>query len=373
MTRTMRLGDAIQVDYADEAVAGDSSYPLAGVYGFGRGVFTKDTIRGVETKYKTLRRLKVGQLIFSRLKAFEGAVAIVPEEADGCYVSHEFPTFSLNPVMDRQYAAQLVQWDGFVERMRAKSTGIGARRERLHPDDFCSIVVPLPELDEQRRIAAQLDALSQVSLSLDNALMDRLGLLLDSIFDQFSWDTELSQLLELDVNEFEVDPGALYSQAGVFGGGRGMFLRGDLRGAETKYSRLRRVSAGQVVLSRLKAFEGAVAVVPDGLHGSVLSQEFPTFSVRDGVDPGFVSGLLGRHRFTEAMQSRSTGVGARRERLSVDGFLKIRVPLPTQDVQDKAGDVVRNRQKLDAALSRRTRLKDALLPAARNEIFSAMV
>ena len=370
----MRIGDILKLERRAVVVEPGKTYREIGVRSFGRGLFEKEPTSGADLGSKRVFHVHPGDLVVSNIFAWEGAVAVAQERHEGMIGSHRFMTWIPDACgVDVEYLRHYFASDPGLGRLGSASPGSAGRNRTLSIKNFENIVIPLPDLDEQHRIATHLDALSQVSLRLDDTLMDRIGSLLDSVFDQFTWDTKLSELLQLDVDEFEVDPTAVYSQAGVFGRGRGMFLRGDLRGSETKYARLRRVAAGQVVLSRLKAFEGAVAMVPEGLRGSVLSQEFPAFSVRRGVEPGFVAGLVGRQLFTEAMQSRSTGVGARRERLSVDSFLKIQVPLPTQDVQANVAELVRDRQRLDAALSRRTRLKDALLPAGRNEIFSAMV
>lgn len=74
------------------------SYPLLGVYGFGRGTILRDAVSGAEISAAHLYRVSGDQIIYSRLKAFEGAFAIVPPEGDGRYVSNEFPTFDVNPI-----------------------------------------------------------------------------------------------------------------------------------------------------------------------------------------------------------------------------------------------------------------------------------
>jgi type I restriction enzyme, S subunit len=137
-----------------------ATYPIAGVYGFGRGVFAREPITGAETAYRTLNRLRSGQLVMSRLKAFEGAIAIVPEELDGFFVSQEFPTFAIDErsaIPD--YLRYLCQWPGLWARLAATSKGLGARRERVHPEQLLVVKVPLPDTSQQRRIVDNLEAL----------------------------------------------------------------------------------------------------------------------------------------------------------------------------------------------------------------------
>lgn len=61
--------------------------PNCGVYGFGRGLFERGPIDGGETSYKSLNRLHANMFVVSRLKAFEGALTIVPDGFNGWFLS----------------------------------------------------------------------------------------------------------------------------------------------------------------------------------------------------------------------------------------------------------------------------------------------
>src|SRR5690242_8177608 len=74
----------------------EQEYRIAGIYSFGRGLIKRPTISGAETAYKRLTRLRAGRLIMSKLNAWEGALALVPDEFTGAYVSPEYPVFEVN-------------------------------------------------------------------------------------------------------------------------------------------------------------------------------------------------------------------------------------------------------------------------------------
>lgn len=151
------------MDVSEEAVQPTNQYQLAGVYGFGRGLFERGPILGADTNYRRLHRLRTDQVVLSRLKAFEGAVAVVPKEFDGWVLSPEFPTFS--PRFDRidlEYLAMLCEWPSLWALMRDSSAGIGARRERVSAQTFLGIAVPLPCLGRQREMAASYANLRHV-------------------------------------------------------------------------------------------------------------------------------------------------------------------------------------------------------------------
>lgn len=159
----VRLGDVLAATRDKVNVEPTDIYEIAGVLSFGRGVFGREAITGAQTKYEVLYKLKGAQLVVSRLKAFEGAIAVVPEEFGGSYVSQEFPTFDVIPgKCDPDYLRFLCRWPDLWDQLRHRSRGVGARRERVHEEDVLNLQVPLPPIDEQRHIAARLDRTYQL-------------------------------------------------------------------------------------------------------------------------------------------------------------------------------------------------------------------
>ena len=104
------LGEVLQLASVGVSVEPEGDYPIAGIYSFGRGLIRRPTIRGSETSYATLSRLSKGQLTMSKLNAWEGALAVVPEEFEGSYVSPEYPVFNIDRSQaDPAYIAHLVR------------------------------------------------------------------------------------------------------------------------------------------------------------------------------------------------------------------------------------------------------------------------
>lgn len=150
--RRCTLGDVMTMDIEVIEVVAAETYPLAGVFGFGRGVFSREPMAGTETSYKRLHRLREGRFVMSKLKAFEGAVAIVGPEHDGHVLSPEFPTFRLSDDLTPGFMRILCADPDFWTRLQQESSGIGGRRERVHPSRLLAIEIDLPTVAEQRRI-----------------------------------------------------------------------------------------------------------------------------------------------------------------------------------------------------------------------------
>lgn len=159
--QTVRLGEVLA--QSDRAVA-SSELPevnLAGVYSFARGLFKRGPMRPAETSYKTYNRLVRDDFVISQPKAWEGALARVTDDFEGWFLSPVFPTFTANP---RRLLPAYLEW--FCKRksvwldLQILSKGMGARRETVSPEQFLSLEIPLPPLDEQHRIVARIEELA---------------------------------------------------------------------------------------------------------------------------------------------------------------------------------------------------------------------
>jgi type I restriction enzyme S subunit len=115
---------------------------------------------GSETKYSTLSRVEDGDIIVNKIWARNGSVAVVSKGVAGAYVSSEFPTFAptrqkLDPRWFHWFTKTLNCWEQCDEKSRGTSG-----KNRIRPEQFLEIAIPLPPLDEQRRIVARIEALA---------------------------------------------------------------------------------------------------------------------------------------------------------------------------------------------------------------------
>ncbi|WP_328505595.1 restriction endonuclease subunit S [Streptomyces sp. NBC_00391] len=161
-----RLNEVIALDVDAVPVTATAPYDIVGVLNRGRGLLFRDPIAGDETSYKTLNRIRPNQIIYSRLKAFEGAITVAPNDLGEVYASQEFPTFTCGERMLPEYFRLLTTTKRLWEQLQALSTGMGGRRERVKPADFLTIEIPCPSTSEQARIVdlmaavdAQIEAL----------------------------------------------------------------------------------------------------------------------------------------------------------------------------------------------------------------------
>lgn len=130
----------------------DRAYPTVGVLNRGRGLLYRDPVAGSDTAYAKLNRIGPGALVYSRLKAFEGAITVTPDDLPESFASQEFPTFAFSADVDPRFFRILTTTQRMWDALQGASKGMGGRRERVKPADFLGIVMGIPPLRVQKRI-----------------------------------------------------------------------------------------------------------------------------------------------------------------------------------------------------------------------------
>ena len=153
-----RLAALIEQRRTRVAVKPDHEYRLLGVKWYGEGVFHRETVTSETSDATVLQPVTPGDLIYNRLFAWKGSFGLVPEEFGGCFVSGEFPLFYARAGHDIRFVAYYFQQPWFWDYIAAESTGATAiSRNRWREERLRNLVVPVPPLAVQRRIAEHLD------------------------------------------------------------------------------------------------------------------------------------------------------------------------------------------------------------------------
>ncbi|MFH0919435.1 MAG: restriction endonuclease subunit S [Fibrobacterota bacterium] len=127
---------------------------------WGKGVILRGMTTGASLAGQRRFVAKAGQFILSRIDARNGALGLVPPCLDGAVVSNDFPLFSINEDFALPcYVDWMSKTVSFVEMCQRASEGT-TNRVRLQEDVFLQLEIPLPPLDEQRRIVARIEELA---------------------------------------------------------------------------------------------------------------------------------------------------------------------------------------------------------------------
>jgi len=378
-TSTVPLSEILELAVDPCPVEPDAAYPILGVYGFARGPIARPPVRGSEISATTLYKVRKGQLVYSRLKAFEGAYTVVPPELDGYFTSNEFPAFDIDPDRaDHRYVQWLFRQPGVWREIAVGSKGIGARRERVHPDKVLSFRIDLPSLDDQHRIAERLDRVAALvderRTAIEAAERETQALLLKA-FQRVIDGAPLRPMAEvapLVRRPVEVEPDQTYMELGVRSFGRGTFHKPGLAGMEVGSKKLFTIKSGDLVFNIVFAWEGAVAIAKPEDDGRVGSHRFLTCVTNpDVVAAEF---LLFYFRTPEGLQKlgeASPGGAGRNRTLGLKKLEVVEVPIPPIETQRWFNRLQAKAQKIRGIRMRTAEDVDALMPALLHEIFSS--
>lgn len=329
-----------------------------------------------ETSYRSFNRLVTNDFVISQPKAWEGAMARVPPQFEGWFLSPVFPTFRANTVrLDPLFLDWFCRRQSVWLQLLFLSRGIGARRETVSPENFLSLEIPLPSLPEQRRAVARIEDVAGLvedarvlQRAVDQELLNTARALILNDPDKTS--VPLSELVRLRSPDVAVQPNGHYEFAGVYSFGRGLF-RGQRRsGADFSYRRLTRLRAGDFVYPKLMAWEGAFGVVPSSCAGCVVSTEFPVFEILvERVLPDVLDVYFRDPAVWPAISGASMGTNVRRRRLNPQDFLRWKMPLPSRRTQQSLRDVMISTAAVGKLRSESAAALDALLPAVLDRAF----
>ncbi len=119
-----------------------------------------------------------------------------------------------------------------------------------------------------------------------------------------------------------------YKQVTIRTNYKGVVLRGAKMGSEIGTKNQWRVSAGQFILSRIDARNGAFGIIPKELEGAIVTNDFLAFDVNeDEVEREFFNVFLQSPVFLDACIKASRG-NTNRKRIEEDFFLAFELNLP---------------------------------------------
>ena len=320
-----------------------TSYRTIGVKWWGEGAYERQTIDGSETAAKSLSLVCEGDLIINKIWVRHGSTAIATQAVDGCAASNEFPTFELAPdQVHHRWIHWLTKTKWFWTQCDLLSMGTSGKN-RIKPEKFLTISIPLPPLPEQRRLVERIDALAakieeakKLFEQTEHGLLELCRSILRSQGDWQIQPTPMNELVRQREPDVSVQQDHTYHFAGIYCFGGGVFVGQRKTGMEFKYPRLTTLRTNNFVYPKLMAWEGALAVVPPNCDGLVVSTEYPVFEINQNkVLPEVLDVYFRTPSVWPALSGSSTGTNVRRRRLNPADFLRYKFPLPSKATQEK--------------------------------------
>lgn len=370
-----KLKDCIYQDFESAVeVSPENQYKMVGVYSFGKGLFDKGTIYGSETSYKIFYRLKYGHIVFSQLFGWEGAIAFCDRNFENKFVSSQFPTFLTNEdIADSKYISYFLMQPFVWKKLYEVGVGMGSRRRTLNPSHLLNLEIPLPPLSEQKRIVAKIesikskiDAIRKLREEQEREINNLRNCTLLNLQNEFE-NILIGDVLVEKVIQVDISPEKIYKQVTVRLEHKGVTQRGVIKGSEIG-SKQFLANAGDFIISKIDARNGAMGMIPTELDGAVVTGDFPLFNFSENVNPLFFNFFSNTYYFDDACKQASEGT-TNRKRLKTERFLNIKMPLPPLEVQNRIVSILEKVNQIRKVYKEQEKELTELLPSLLDKAF----
>jgi type I restriction enzyme S subunit len=237
-------------------------------------------------------------------------------------------------------------------REEAKKNMHGAAGQQRVPVDYLrEATIPLPPVDEQRRIVARIEELTRRAEEARNLSAEReaeLDALLQAIYSRMIKGVEwkpLKEIASLVRRAVKTKPDGRYEEMGIRSFGKGTFQKPVLTGKQIGNKRIYTIHQGDLVFNNVFAWEKAIAVAKAEDHGRVGSHRFITYVPHEGLAKSeFLCHHFLGERGIEDIRAASPGSAGRNRTLGLKKLEKILVPVPEFDEQKRFAEIAKRRQ-----------------------------
>ena len=365
------LGEILAMERTPIDLVPEETYRRIGIYSWGKGMLRRDPASVAEMGSMKYFSFPIPSLIFSNIQAWEGAVALANGEDTGFVCSSRFYPYVPRAGVDvnLRYLLEFFRSEEGLGLMRRASPGSQVRNKVLSRAGLEAGRIPLPSRPDQDRIAAHLR-----QLHVSRTGLERTARLVELIVERVAGTEEvaLGSVLELQRRSVEVDVEATYREIGVRSFGKGLFIKEPVTGSALGGKRVFRIEPGDFIVSNVFGWEGAVGVAGPAHRGLIGSHRFMTWTPPGDLNVDYLLAYFRTAAGVARLAAASPGSAGRNRTLSVANFRAIKVPVPTPEQQDWVATQIHAIDHIDTTSRGVAALAAAILPAARNEIFSAM-
>lgn len=290
-----------------------------------------------EFGYQGVRK---GDLVIHSMDGFAGAMGISDSDGKMSPVVHIYRV-SRAEAHFLVYALRVAASSGYITSL---ARGIRERSTSFDRQTFRKLWFPCPPLDEQRAIAdyldqetAQIDALVAKQEEFIGLLRERRNHAREVLASHVSTGPRLRWTL----HEVDLRAGTRAVELPLFS----VSINWGVRRRDETTDKLSRAEEldhykvclkGDIVINRMRAFQGALGVAPaDG----VVSPDYAVLRTKHNVDPEWLAEVMRTKAFVSEITQRLRGIGGtgsgnvRTPRINTADLLDIRAHIPTVSMQ----------------------------------------
>lgn len=315
------------------------------------GAFNFDSGSRIGNQKSTTFRFDDRHVLYAKLRPYLNKVA-TPGFAGRC--STELVPLLPKDGVDREFIAYLLRRKETIEYVMASVTG--SRMPRTDMKALMSLPVPLPPLDEQRRIVSILNRAAKIE-RLRTQAQERLREFIPALFikmfgdpveNPMGWPKQ--KLGEICLKTEQYNPGKHSTQefqyvdiSGIDNVSKKINRFRLILGAEAPSRARKRIRTSDVLVSSVRPNLNAAAIVPDHLDGGIASTAFCVLRAnRKILDPTYLFLQVCSTYFINTMISKARG--ANYPAVSDKDVRDTLIPLPPLHIQNCFADIVKGMQ-----------------------------
>jgi type I restriction enzyme, S subunit len=388
------LGEVANPVQRPVSVEPGRSYRTLGVKWWGEGAYERQTIDGSQTAAKTLNEVRENDLIINKILVRHGSVAVVSPEVASCCGSNEFPIFEFRK--DR-IEPRWMHWYSKTTDLWTKCDSLSqgtSGKNRIRPEKFLTVTIPLPSLDEQKRIVARIDRLAgkiSEAQTLSHGKHLELQAILKSSRRKLIGDEPKRNWVALHSVILDIENGwspqcsnypATNGKWGVLKVGAVSFGTFDPQQNKELPESLEPISRyeikpGDFLMSRANTVElvGACALVDHTPPRLLLCDKIFRFRFdpKSQLNPAYLNHVLKSPALRSEIEAGATGTSPTMRNIAKAKIMNLRIPLPSIENQNQIVSVLDRLQMQMNELSTLYQLSsvelEALLPSILDRAF----
>lgn len=277
-------------------------------------------------------------LVISGINAEKGAISINSFNQEISATIHYSAYFNNVEKVNLDFLLYYLRSSAFQNDLKFQlANGI---KTELKPKRFLNLTIPLPSLIFQKKILLKLDKVkvkidevkrlrAEQSKDINNLLFSKYT----DVVESSEW-LPMKEVAPIHRRQVEVNPEETYYEIGVRSFGRGLFENPSFKGSDLTWQKPFWMREGDLLFSNIKAWEGAVGLIPKKFDGWVGSHRYITCSPNlDLIDPEFIFYYFRTFEGVEKLSSASPGTADRNRTLNNKLLQQISVPVPSIELQ----------------------------------------
>lgn len=321
------------------------------------GTMDVSEIRCLDEVRKGYTYFAEGDVVFAKITPCmeNGKSAVARNLMNGIgFGTTEFHVLRPGPLVISQWLHLFVRNKEFLQKAKKNMYGT-AGQQRIPVNFLRETTIPVPPIDEQRRIVARIEELTFRAEEARKLVTERdteLDTLLQALYGRMIEGVDWKPLKEVALlvrRSVTTESDGHYEEMGIRSFGKGTFQKPALTGRQIGNKRIFTIHEGDLVFNNVFAWEKAIAVAKADDHGRVGSHRFITYVPLKGqATSEFLCYHFLSKRGIEDIRAASPGSAGRNRTLGLKKLENILVPVPEYGKQQRFAQIAKYRQLIQS-------------------------